>query len=237
MGTTYHNKPIVTDGLAFYTDPANKESYPGSGTNIDSLTSTVTGSLTNDASFENVNGGCITYDGTGDCTILTVTPDELLGTNSNFSIVMWLRSDTTPNFTTPIGTFYSGKRWYFGWGNVTSNDAQYYWAGIQGSSGVYVAKNNGFQFDNTWQMLTYTWTTDGDLKVYVNSTFENENTSAPTSWGVSPYKIFLGAKGQNSNTASSGNFNGEMGPTMVYNKALSASEIMQNYNALKNRFI
>ena len=231
-----HGANIVRDGLVFLMDPANSRSYPGSGTNIDSLTSTVTGSLTNNASFENTNLGCITYDGSGDCTILTATPDELLGANSNFSIVMWLRSNTTPSFTTPIGTFQSGKRWYFGWGNVTSNDAQYYWTGIQGSSTVYVAKNNGFQFDNTWQMLTYTWTTNGDLKVYVNSTFENENTSAPTSWGGSVYKVFLGAKAQASNTASSGNFNGEMGPTMVYNKALSAAEVKQNYNALKSRF-
>jgi hypothetical protein len=235
MGTSYAPN-IVNDGLVFSVDAANPRSYPGSGTNIDSLTSTVTGSLTNDASFENTNGGCITYDGTGDCTILTATPDELLGANSNFSIVMWLRADTTLSWTTPIGTFQSGKRWYFGWGNTTTNNAQYYWAGIQGSSGVYVSKNNGFQFDNTWQMLTYTWTTDGNLKVYINSTFENENTSTPTFWGGSVYKVFLGAKAQQSNTAGSGNFNGEMGPTMIYNKALSAQEIKQNYNALKGRF-
>jgi hypothetical protein len=36
--------------------------------------------------------------------------------------------------------------------------------------------------------------------------------------------------------AGSGNFSGSMASAKVYNKALSATEVLQNYNALKSRF-
>ena len=67
MGTTYHNKPIVTDGLVFYVDPANKVSYvSGSLSTFNLITPSITGSLKNDTSFVSNNSGVWDFDGTDD---------------------------------------------------------------------------------------------------------------------------------------------------------------------------
>jgi hypothetical protein len=47
--------------------------------------------------------------------------------------------------------------------------------------------------------------------------------------------LSIGGDRKSSNAAIS--FSGSLGPFQIYNKALSAAEIKQNYNALKNRFI
>ena len=38
------------------------------------------------------------------------------------------------------------------------------------------------------------------------------------------------------NFSSGRYFNGQIGPILIYNRALSASEVLQNYNRLKGRF-
>jgi len=71
MGTTYHNKPIVTDGLVFCVDAANKESYPGSGTAWNSLkNSNNSVTLNNGPDFQSLGNGSINFDGVSDIGIL-----------------------------------------------------------------------------------------------------------------------------------------------------------------------
>ena len=80
MGTTYHNKPIVTDGLVLCVDPANKESYPGSGTTVtDLIGNDHNGTLENGTGFNSSNFGIFTFDGANDYieldTSLNVLPN------------------------------------------------------------------------------------------------------------------------------------------------------------------
>ena len=63
MGTTYHNKPIVTDGLVFCMDPANKVSYPGSGTAITDIVGGYNGITVNNPTFSTDDGGAFTNTG------------------------------------------------------------------------------------------------------------------------------------------------------------------------------
>ena len=73
-------------------------------------------------------------------------------------------------------------------------------------------------------MLTGTF--DGStLKIYINGSLDNSKSlSQAIPSGTDDFKI-------------NHNFNGQMGPTMIYNHTLSAQEVLQNYNALKGRFI
>ena len=51
MGTTYHNKPIVRDGIVFCIDPANKVSWTGpDSSTVNDLVGTTTGSIIADTS-------------------------------------------------------------------------------------------------------------------------------------------------------------------------------------------
>ena len=54
---------IVTDGLVFYVDAANENSYPGSGTTWTDLAGSDDGTLTNGPTFDSGNAGSIVFDG------------------------------------------------------------------------------------------------------------------------------------------------------------------------------
>ena len=62
MATDYGNKSIVTDGLVFLADAANKQSYIGSGTTVNDLVGNVTATVNN----ATVNNEIIDFDGSDD---------------------------------------------------------------------------------------------------------------------------------------------------------------------------
>ena len=59
------NNGIIDNGLIFYMDAANTDSYPRSGTNIENLIVSNTASL-NNGTFITSNAGAFNFDGTGD---------------------------------------------------------------------------------------------------------------------------------------------------------------------------
>ena len=65
MAFAYSPK-ILTDGLVFAVDAANKKSYPGSGTTWTDLAGSNDGTLTNGPTFNSGDGGSIVFDGTDD---------------------------------------------------------------------------------------------------------------------------------------------------------------------------
>ena len=58
-----HSPAIVTDGLVFCSDPANRRSYSGAGTSFNDLISGSSGSLVNNATYDNDGGGSFLTDG------------------------------------------------------------------------------------------------------------------------------------------------------------------------------
>ena len=69
MGGFANNAPIVTDGIVFYVDAGNDNSYPGSGTTWSDLIGSDDATLTNGPTYSSSNGGYIDYDGTNDYVV------------------------------------------------------------------------------------------------------------------------------------------------------------------------
>ena len=83
-----HSPRIVTDGLVFCVDAANKRSYPGVGTTWTDLTANKNnGTLTNGPTFDSANGGSIVFDGTNDYVDLGSSLS--ISTSSPFSVEFW----------------------------------------------------------------------------------------------------------------------------------------------------
>ncbi len=62
----FYSPNVVTDGLVFAVDAANKKSYPGSGTTWTDLAGSNNGALTNGPTFDSGNNGNIVFDGSND---------------------------------------------------------------------------------------------------------------------------------------------------------------------------
>ena len=240
MGTTYHNKSIVTDGLFFYVDPANKDSYPGSGTIATDLISAISGSFINDVTVDyNIKNGVFAFDGNDDAILLegTTTSDSwLVPSNSTdpFSISAWFNNnDVSSNSWVISAGADGGTNWDIRVGS-TSGKVQFRMR--QTGSPTYSDLLSQTISNNIWYNVTGVYTGTEQI-LYLNGV---EETTASVTFLRSISSNIAGAIGTfyYNGQPYSGDYDGEIGPVSFYkSKALSASEVFQNYNALKNRFI
>ena len=235
-GRVGYNK-IVTDGLVLNLDAGNRTSYPGSGTNwIDLSPYRYNGVLTNGPTYTIEGGGSFIFDGTDDYVITSYTTP--IGT-SDFTYATWIKYTASQ-----IGGVISKRTdapFYIQFSLFISGDSTATTAGAKinpidfNNGGRYFITNNTFN-DGNWHYVVST-RSNSNNNVYVDNVLQSvtgNNDFFPDLNTTS--NLFIGVGG-NSNLPLAGTyFNGSIAVTQVYNKALSASEILQNYNAQKSRF-
>lgn len=210
MGISY-NSSIVTSGLILCLDAANPKSYPGSGTTWFDLTGNTNGTLTNGATYNSANGGVIALDGVNDYIDVPLNM-----TNQNYTIMGAAR------YVVVGGRTFSGKlnNWLMGhWSASTQN---YYAEGWVSTAGAGTA-------DTNWRFYAATGNYSGDSwALYVNG----ELNVGPNSGGANgPNGFAIG-----SYAAVSEFSNSHISNLLVYNRVLTATEIFQNYAAMRGRF-
>jgi hypothetical protein len=106
------------------------------------------------------------------------------------------------------------------------------------TAGLYNSGTNWYYSGNatitleTWTLVTSTY--DGaTLKLYINGVLANQVNIATTFTGDASIRdgIFIGRRWDSDNY-----YNGSIATARIYNRALSVTEIQQNYNATKDRF-
>jgi len=224
MGTTYHNKPIVTDGLIFCADAANKESYPGSGTIATDLINSISGSLHNNVDFNSNNLGYWEFDGTD--TGIIFEEAGTLDTFSEITFALWINgvsgyyvAGKDNGSTGPFSILVRNSKW--SWYVRTTDN----WYGVL----------NNTSYGSGWKNVVGTWSgISNESKLYINGVQIGSTTSTVGSTlNVTNNNFVLGGY----DGSTSFDYDGIISNSQIYNRALSAPEIMQNYNALKNRFI
>ena len=220
---------IVTNGLVLNLDAGNPYSYlSGSSgttwTNTVAVSSSISGTLVNGPVYAN---GAITLDGTDD-----YIQTNAGGINANVGTFnIWVKTgfastDSLPRYL--IDTRDSTN---------TQNISLYYYSVqngfvVYGNDSLIIQSPRTFS-TNTYMMvtLTYDFITD-NYNFYVNSVLQGTSTSAKSSSGA----ITKTTIGSRYNQASSEYFTGNIFTTQIYNRALSAAEITQNFNALRGRY-
>lgn len=212
-----HSPSIVTSGLILCLDAANPRSYPGSGTVwTDMSGSGIIGTLTNGPTFSSSNLGSIVFDGVNDYVEL----------NSNNII-----TGTTP-FT--FDCFYTISAAYNAelLGNYPAQGAGSIW--IAGRYGIWFTSGYVYFPTQPLALGTYhmaiTRTSGGAIVLYLNgvSVATGSNTTSITA-GVN-FRI-------GSDTPSYGEqLGGAIYNMKVYNIALTADQVAQNFNALRGRY-
>lgn len=225
---------IVTDGLVFYVDAGNADSYPGSGTTWSDLVGDSNGSMVNmDATnYSSTNGGFFSFDGSNERFDLSQNIFNGLS-NSGITVGAWFNANSISGVHTISGA----------WTNTVANDqvtlalisdSTVIFAIADGSTAESGVASSTALSTNTWYYVVGTWNTNRTINVYVNGSLDNTGTQSGNGYNSSSTATFrVGAQV----TGQSRYFNGEVAQVQVYNRVLSATEILQNYNALKNRFI
>ena len=223
----YYQAPIITTNLDYMWDAGNLVSFDPTTINVFNLSdggsgNVSNGTLVNGVNFNKNNGGVWDFDGSDDYISI---PTYTFG-NGNWVLNMWV--------------------------NVNNFSKAYFMSNISGGPVANVFDAYGSQivyrnYDGAWQnhsgnttlstgewyMLTwvnYAGATnqDGTMQMYVNGISDSGVFNSYTTNG-GPCNIIAGYYG-------STRFDGKIGNVLVYNKALTPSEVLQNFNAQRNRF-
>ena len=238
---SFNNGPrIVTSGLVLSLDAADKNSYIGSGTIWTDLSgNNATGTLINSPTYNNSNNGVLTFNGTNQYVTASYVNAIPSGTAA-LTMCCWFYWTATSYSNPGTEIFAIG-------GNTVSTPGcrVALWIDYANSSIGLEALNSGkfigaWSGANTWVHLCAS--VPANATVNTVSLYYNGNL-APTpviNGGTSAFNIVASqVRISGIPTVSTGlgyEFKGYISNVQVYNRALSATEIAQNYNATKSRF-
>ena len=226
---------IVTNGLVLHIDPSKNTSYPGTGNTIYDLSgSGNTGTLTNGPVLSSSNGGVIVLDGTNDYVTIGDKLDLGLG---NYTFSCWFKLNSVSGyqciFSKSIADYATNRYALY----IDNNKLKSFMQGDLSSGDVDFSSALTLT-TNTWYHITSVYDRSGTLKLYVNGILDSsqaisqwQNVNIQTSY---TFKIGAYASPGDAPTFFT---NGNITSFTAYNKALSAQEVSQNYNATKNRFV
>ena len=215
---------IVRFGLVMELDAGNPYSYAGAGTAWYDVSGTGNnGTLTNGPTYTSDNSGGILFDGSDDYVNVTYNASTISFPSNNATICVWFKVSTTGD---GIGVLVT-QRSSSGSGFQTYMYSTRLYADGGGTAGVSsntVISNGTISFG----CIVYD-RTNSLLKLYINGIFDNQVSYTGNIQDTYPIRLGNGAFGD-------GPFPGTIYMAQIYNRTLSAAEVLQNYNATKGRF-
>jgi hypothetical protein len=210
-----HFSNIVRTGLVMYLDSINSKSYPGSGSTwIDLSTSNNNATLVGSPAFSN---GVFTWDGTNNYATTGFTPNKNAGT-----FCAWIRMATLKDFNTIIDNELSADDWEF-WVYSTGRP-RFRTTNTNVDVDLYPA-NTLSAGTNYFLTVTYDATT---AIMYLNGV---QIASDTVSFASRSTPLTLNIAGKN-NTK----FQGNIYAFLAYDRALTQTEVIQNFYALRGRY-
>jgi len=213
---------IVTNGLELSLDAADRNSYvSGSTTWRDLSSSSNNGTLTNGPTFDTINGGRIYLDGTNDYVAL----NSSIASSSPFTLDFWY-------YPTRVNSSYDQI-----YSSPDNTDLQLFFHAVSKTlttsiENVEIATSFTLSAGNINQWYNIVWTYNyANRFVYVNNSVVQSNADT-TAYTNNSSTVAIGS------LPSGGSYflQGYLGSARIYNRALSATEVLQNYNAQKSRF-
>ena len=233
MSTTNGGLNTVVNGLVFCLDAANIKSYVSGSTIWNDISRTQTsGSLTNGPTYNSSNGGSIVFDGVDDCVI---TPSNTLTSSTNsLSFNFWVSSTAqTAVNQTILGKDTNGTNGQLLIRRFANSDTLLYNYST-GTGAVQTQSTNYFTgYNNTWVNLQITANyTSTAINIYRNGVLVTSTTMTTPVFPNTTAALLVGSF----LFAGFLPFNGKIANASIYNRELTASEVLQNYNTIKSRF-
>tara|TARA_R110002096_G_scaffold120316_1_gene260637 strand:+ start:866 stop:1546 length:681 start_codon:yes stop_codon:yes gene_type:complete len=218
---------IVEDGLVLCLDAANINSYPKTGTTWTDLKGGNNGTLNNGVTFDAGNGGSFLFDGANEYA-------EFNGVSatSNATVMFWWNM---PNGISDTNTVHH-RMWSID-GNYecrTSRNPNHgsgrgsIMYDIGSTRIVYTARRNWDA--GVWYSLALTHNySENYLKIYTDGALTDSSTFVTNPNGLGS-SLQVGGKGSEP-------MYGDIASFFIYNRALTAKEIKQNYEATVGRYV
>ena len=215
----------TTDLLAISFDVGNTRSYSGSGTTVNGLISGIGFTLVNGVGFGTTGTRYFILDGVDDNI-----PFNIPNVGTTITIEMWAK----------IRAFAGGMLFGFLLYDVwTANGAMGFNTASSDQYGISSTQVTNLGLLNQWKHYVFEMRSDVSYtnnKIYINS--QNQSLSQVAGSEGSSNRNFNNGSGRISSWLNDNNYNISMdlAQFQVYNRALTATEIFQNYHATKGRY-
>ena len=219
MMKNYHQGPIVTEGLVLAMDAGNLVSYESGSSSVNSLVGAAEGTLVNGVGYDKAHGGSWVFDGTDD--FIDLGNQSLI--EGDFCIDFWyqLTEEKSEHYLFTTGYQHAGSILIFSggiWLNSSANDGR-----MPGAPGGTINEITNITVERT----------NGVAKWYRNGVYQYSlNYSGAISTNTN-YSIGWAVPRNKPSAYTAGNFYS----LKMYERGFNASEVAQNYNALRNRFV
>ena len=219
-----HSPRIITNGLVLCLDAANRKSYPTTGTTWTDLSGGVNNGTISGATYNSANGGSFSFNGSNN-VVNSSTSIIDRADGQEITVSCWIKPSRT-----------SGQ--YSVFCTNRSNDASIYnWIFYQHTNDGAIAfhgdnqnKSSYVPTINVWINVTNTVTASGASTLYVNGV-STYTVTGYTYGNGTPSRLGIGA-----DPGGQEPFQGNISQVSIYNRALSAAEIKQNFNSLRGRY-
>jgi formylglycine-generating enzyme required for sulfatase activity len=224
---------IVTDGIVLWLDAGITSSYPTSGTTWTDLSGNRNnGTLTNGPTYSSANGGSIVFDGMDDYVGTNLITEFPASAGFTFNIVLKAIDDGATDVRRALigNTEYPVSGFALGYNHDVGNTNywMFYWYPSIGAANFGILTPN---FGNI-EFITFLYDGNTDFKLYRNGILASTLSSSGTKVYKTSGNLLIAAPTQGGWSTFLGNIYLLQG----YNRALTAAEVLQNFNAQKARF-
>ena len=218
--SVHYNSKIVTSGLVLALDAANVKSYPGSGNNwIDISTAGKTGTLISSPVYNANNSGSFIFNG--------VNYVSVAGSNTvtEATFIVWMkRSGTQQAYA---GLIYSRVSFTGLDFDINGLNLGYNW---NNDANAYNFASNLSPQDGTWCMCALSVSPTSATFYLCQSSGIRTATNTTSHASITISTVLVAQE------ISFRPFTGNISVAQMYNRALSAAEVSQNFNALRGRY-
>jgi len=227
MGNSYGGS-IITDGLVLALDASTDRSYSDSGTVWKDLSGNGNDCTLTHEAIGTVSGSVNALSLDGSTNYIT-TPFTRVDFGLYYTINVWYKfnGSTTGGYAPLIGSDVGSTRFFVGKATGNTN------IGVEDGTSTY---EGGFAtgtdaWDSTWRNIQYVYSS-GSREVFLDGISVGSDFKSPSTIANSN-EIVIGYEDEGAGYY----FTGDYGHVSIYNKALTAKEVLQNYNATKGRFL
>jgi hypothetical protein len=222
---------LTTNGLVLYYDPSSVSSYPGSGTTITDLSGNGRHGTMSNITY---TSPYFTYNGSS--SQISVADDALLEPGSgDWTMEVWVNQSVGGNDVV-LGKFPAGGE-HVSYSIRTSTSTYYAQMGSGIGSGATRFQNSSNQVGTigTWYQLVYVFTNvaANTFQTFVNGSSIGSVGHSLTSIVNTTTGLYIGSY---NNGEYAQWFDGKIGITRLYNRALTSTEVLNNYNVDKSKY-
>jgi len=218
-------EPIVTDGLILNLDAGFIPSYPTTGTTWYDISGGGNNATMKNGLAYN-SGGWMDFDGADDYCQISYNSSNMASWSTGQTIIIWMYHNISTGRRNPWNQAYGG---YGTWTHEQGGSINYYYGNAGSNNNPYTALGSSNVPKNAWTHMCITRDTS-TVNWYMNGSL---NSTQGNNWGplastTADITIGYGYTGEY--------WFGRMAIIQAYSRALSATEVLQNFNAQKSRF-